>query len=438
MPLGKISALKQASQGGPGQFYLAKVNVTFEDRTNEQGVFQAACTLCGDCNTGCNYGSKNMLIMNYLPDAKNNGADLFVNIEVEWVERNSDGSWTLHCNILADDSGNALNPPVPMTISTPLLVLGAGSIGSTEILLRSRAKGLAVSDQLGKHFGADGDFFGLAFNTPQPVNNVGYGDNAVDVMRQKEGPVGPCICSVWDQRLPTQPLKQNFIVEDMAFPGALSKALMQILLATNMFVGYNNPSDKFDQIMRMVQSLIEGPYSGAFRNTLLLGGMSHDNQAGIISLLADRAVINWPNAIEHEQNEMFKRTLATATTRLQGEFVPDPFAQPPIPAILKPFLNLPPMRACVHPIGGCVMSDDAAQGVVNHKGQVYSGTSGSQVYNNLYVVDGAVLPASVGVNPLWTICAVAERTAALMAQDRGLQINYNARAHMTHPSLLKW
>lgn len=134
--------------------------------------------------------------MNYLPDAKNNGADLFVNIEVEWVERNSDGSWTLHCNvrservwtrvrlthsffvsqILADDSGNALNPPVPMTISTPLLVLGAGSIGSTEILLRSRAKGLAVSDQLGKHFGADGDFFGLAFNTPQPVNNVGYGD----------------------------------------------------------------------------------------------------------------------------------------------------------------------------------------------------------------------------------------------------------------------
>jgi choline dehydrogenase-like flavoprotein len=94
---------------------------------------------------------------------------------------------------------------------------------------------------------------------------------------------------------------------------------------------------------------------------------------------------------------MFKRTLATATTRLQGEFVPDPFAQPPIPDILKPFLNLPPMRACVHPIGGCVMSDDAAQGVVNHKGQVYSGTSGSQVYNNLYVVDGAVLPASVGV-----------------------------------------
>jgi cholesterol oxidase len=115
--------------------------------------------------------------------------------------------------------------------------------------------------------------------------------SAVDVMRQKEGPVGPCICSVWDQRLPTQPLKQNFIVEDMAFPGALSKALMQILLATNMFVGYNNPSDKFDQIMRMVQSLIEGPYSGAFRNTLLLGGMSHDNQAGIISLLGTHATI---------------------------------------------------------------------------------------------------------------------------------------------------
>jgi hypothetical protein len=44
------------------------------------------------------------------------------------------------------------------------------------------------------------------------------------------------------------------------------------------------------------------------------------------------------------------------------------------------------------------MADTAENGVVNDKGQVFSGTSGNQVYSNLYVCDGAIVPNSVGVN----------------------------------------
>ena len=60
-----------------------------------------------------------------------------------------------------------------------------------------------------------------------------------------------------------------------------------------------------------------------------------------------------------------------------------------------------------HPLGGCKMGSTAADGVVNHRGEVFG-------YPNLYVADGSVIPESVGLNPSRTIGAVAERIAALM------------------------
>ena len=71
------------------------------------------------------------------------------------------------------------------------------------------------------------------------------------------------------------------------------------------------------------------------------------------------------------------------------------------------------------------MADSAEGGVVNHKGQVFSGTAGNSVYDGLYVSDGSVIPTPLGVNPLLTISAVSERAVALLAKDRGWQIDYS-------------
>ena len=62
---------------------------------------------------------------------------------------------------------------------------------------------------------------------------------------------------------------------------------------------------------------------------------------------------------------------------------------------------------------------------MNHKGQVFSGTAGNSVYDGLYVSDGSVIPTPLGVNPLLTISAVSERAVALLAKDRGWQIDYS-------------
>jgi cholesterol oxidase len=71
------------------------------------------------------------------------------------------------------------------------------------------------------------------------------------------------------------------------------------------------------------------------------------------------------------------------------------------------------------------MADSAASGVVNHVGAVFASTTGTAVHDGLYVCDGSTVPVSLGVNPLLTISALAERSAKIIAEERGLQIDYS-------------
>jgi len=63
-----------------------------------------------------------------------------------------------------------------------------------------------------------------------------------------------------------------------------------------------------------------------------------------------------------------------------------------------------------HPLGGCNMGVTPADGVVDHRGEVFG-------YRNLYVVDGAIIPRPLGVNPSRTIGALSERIAAIIIAE---------------------
>ena len=69
-----------------------------------------------------------------------------------------------------------------------------------------------------------------------------------------------------------------------------------------------------------------------------------------------------------------------------------------------------PMTA--HPMGGAAIADTPADGVVDHRGEVFG-------HPGLYVVDGAAYPAPPGVPPSLTIAALAERHAELLAFELG-------------------
>ena len=151
--------------------------------------------------------------------------------------------------------------------------------------------------------------------------------------------------------------------------------------------------------------------------------MTHDGSAGRMFLQDDRLRITWPGVGSEAIFAKANANLVKATEPLGGVYAANPEWHD---LQSKPLIS-------VHPLGGCVMGERAEQGVVNHKGQVFAGASGVEVYDNLYVDDGAVLPRSLGVNPLLTISAVAERTCALIAQDRGWTIDYSLPSRPAPP-----
>ena len=59
------------------------------------------------------------------------------------------------------------------------------------------------------------------------------------------------------------------------------------------------------------------------------------------------------------------------------------------------------VSSTAHILGGCVMGETEQNGVCSFKGEVHG-------YKNMYVVDGSVIPANLGVNPSLSITAVAE------------------------------
>src|SRR3954447_21794519 len=146
--LPKLRALAASAQAmaPPGSYYRPPINVTFENRTNEAGVEQRECIRCGDCVSGCNHRAKNTTLMNYLPDARNHGAQIFACAAVRSVERSGDGAgWIVHFQGIHTGRETFHSPTE--SVEAGIVILAGGALGSTEILLRSKERNaLTLSD----------------------------------------------------------------------------------------------------------------------------------------------------------------------------------------------------------------------------------------------------------------------------------------------------
>ena len=192
--LPKLTALEKSAKQMGRKFYRPPINVNFTvEGPNHVGVEQHKCTECGDCVTGCNYAAKNTLIMNYLPDAVNHGAEIFTEVSVRWIERKNN-QWVIQCEVLGVGREKFKAPMI--AVSADVVVVGAGTLGSTEILLRSAQHGLALSNQLGERFTGNGDVLAFGYNTGDVINGIGWGHH----QQGEIPPVGPCITGIIDMR----------------------------------------------------------------------------------------------------------------------------------------------------------------------------------------------------------------------------------------------
>ncbi len=406
----KMKAHEKSNALLNGKFYRLPINVTFKDGVNKAGVQQYACNLCGDCMSGCNHGAKNTVLMNYLPDAKRYGADIFTQVEVRYLER-QDNRWLVHYQIL-DTGQEGFDAPTSV-VSADVVVLAAGTLGTNEILLRSKAAGLPLSDQLGERFSSNGDVIGFAYNTNDEINMVGYGPHKPGEI----DPVGPTIITAIDLREQSS-LEDGMIIEEGSVCAPLAAFLPKGLSTAAKIAGKDTDSGLADLIQektRELDSFVRGAYYGAIKNTQVYLVMAHDDSGGRLWLANDQLQFTWPKVGEQPYVNVVQDKLLKATTPLGGTYVENPA-----------WSKLQPQNmASAHPLGGCMMAEDAEHGVTNHKGQVFAGAAGTQVYEGLYVNDGAIVPRSLGTNPHITISAIAERNMLLLAQDRGWTIDYS-------------
>ncbi len=409
----KVRALRLAASAFDRPISAIPLHVVYESGPNAAGVHQEACKECGDCCGGCNVGAKTTVASTYIADAATFGAEVFTGVRVLAVSKDAQGGWRVWAMPTEADSSRGHK----YFVTADIVVLGAGTLGSTEILLRSQAEGLALSHWVGSRFTSNGDAIALAYNNDIAVNGIGVGDPP----KAQVPPVGQAVNALIDMRN-TKDVRDGLAMCECALPSAFASALPALLAPGAVVFGEHEErtlGDELEAIERATDSLLKGAYQGAVHNTQTFLAVGHDAGNGVMRLESDRLAIAWSNGPQQRVFQRIEEMIKTATHATGGTYMRNPVSEKVLGGNLM----------TVHPLGGCTMGESSTSGVVNHKGQVFDASPGAAagaVHEGLYVCDGAIVPCPLGIHPLLTITALAERAMIHLAKDRGWEMREGA------------
>jgi cholesterol oxidase len=361
----------QGPEGQPG-------GQTFPDPFfGGEGPERTTCNACGGCMVGCRFGAKNTLDQNYLYLAEKRGARIFPETRVVDVRPlDTDGSHGYEVHTV---DSLAWFRKRPQRFTCRGVVFAASSLGTTELLFRLKEIGSlpAISSQLGKHIRTNSESL-IGLRIP------GYRDDLSKGVAIGSGIYIDEHTHIEAVRYPSGSDVMSFLATILTGgrPGSGRIALWLRNLAFSML---RHPI----KTARVLQ-----PFGWARECIILLCMQALDSH---IDMDWERPWF-WP----------FRRFLVS-----RGEKVPtyipranefaEKFARMAggtamsmIPEIL---FDVPGTAHC---LGGCIIAGSPAQGVVDGRHRVFG-------YQNMYICDGSVVAANLGVNPSLTITALAER-----------------------------
>jgi choline dehydrogenase-like flavoprotein len=389
----------------------------------------ARCTRCGDCATGCNVpGAKLTLRDTYLASARRHGATLVSGATAWCIVPLPGGLWRVI--VVPTERFAAYATPADaaesadaLTLTVRSLYLAAGTFGSTELLQRSQAlvgsAVLPLSPALGTRFSGNGDSLSFVADHPEPVHAEGHG------ARPGRVAVGPTITAVVDLRRNTKdletpqpllPMSRRLVVEDGATPGAVARIARDMLATVYTLQQLEHFGHRQPRAAEAMDALSSGAMG---THTQVLLTMGHDGSAGYIVRLPgrDTSVPVWPGDpaeldTYREQAHIFQQLQAAGGVHLHP---PSWQLMPASADKLMAGPKAPRALLTVHPLGGCPMADHFDDGVVDDRGRAWR--AAGELWPGLYVLDGSIVPTSLGVNPLLTITALAERALCFVLDE---------------------
>ena len=372
---------------------------------------RSTCRLCGECDIGCNYGSKNTLDYTYLTAAihqKPYPAKVETLCEVKAIAPRDGGGYTVQFvrHDLRREGAKLDTRMLPREQMTcDRLILSAGTFGSPFLLLRNRAAFPHLSERLGSRFCVNGDLLSFLIKSMEQKNDQ-------SVPRRLDPSFGPVITSAirLGDTLDGQGQQgRGFYVEDggnpylfswfselSGFPSFLRRSLKFLKIIAKYRVGLWNDANLSAEISDVI-----GP-SRSSMSSLPVLTMGRDIPNGNLFLKDGLLECDWEIQKSREYFDRVRRVGKAIARTLHAKYMDNPSYTWNFHQVLT-----------AHPLGGCPMALSKAEGVVNSYGEVFD-------YPGLYIADGSVMPGPVGPNPSLTIAALADRFADhLIAQHKG-------------------
>jgi hypothetical protein len=250
----------------------------------------------------------------------------FCECEVRFVKKapNGDGYIVFFAWHGSDrrDFGTIFEQELMWVHAKKCVFFGAGTLGTTEILLRSKQHGLSMSRAVGTDMSGNGDILAFGYNTDYEVNSMGKAHP------DPSAPVGPTITGIIDRRSQDNAL-DGFVIEEGAVPEALVSGLQLLLesMPGKIYPAQWSRLDKLQHSIARKRSWWFGPYSrgGSIQRTQIYLIMSHDsNQANLTLDERGRPVIEFLGVGRSGHVKQLNDLLAKASNVVGGTFINNP------------------------------------------------------------------------------------------------------------------